>query len=977
STTPPPAGQASTISTTLFSYNDLGEQVHTALDLNDNGQIDLDTDRVQSSYTSYWSDPSDHYWRVSTSVIYPEDNSATPLTNSISRTRLTGLGTTSALGLLTSENVSIDILGNATISQTWTDRDAKKVTQVTAIPTSTEPAVQVTVNGVTVSSESPTGVAMTYSYDALGRQIQALRSGDRPIAQTTAYDSVGRVAWVEDAASNRTAFAYDSVGRRIAVTNALGQVTHTAYDLEDRVIATWGATYPVAYEFDAFGRMTAMYTLRDNAVVIDGYSSFQSQISSFDKTQWLYDQPTGLLTNKLHSDGKGPSYTYTADGKLETRNWERGVTTTYSYDTCCAAGSLKSVTYSDGTPGFTNTVDRLGRVVTVTDAQGSRTNIYDAATLALIEEHLHDGTVLTRTHDNFGRASGLTVAGVGDPGDPPYAISYAHDPLGRFDQAIATDGAFTATNTYAYLSGSGLSAGWTAGPLTISRAYETNRDLLTQVKSEAGTNIVSQFDYQNDALGRRTLRNDSGSAFGLAVTNEFGYNIRSEMISAMMNSNQFGYAFDPIGNRQWASDNAITNFYAANELNQYTNVQNGTQWTPICDYDGNSTTHREWTLTWDGENRLIRAESEETAVEYVYDFMSRRVARVEYEWDTDHWELKSDTRFAYDGWALIRELTDAGSGVSTNHYYYGPDISGSMQGAGTIGGLWLRTGAEGPLYYTYDGNGNVSEIVDPSGTVRGHYEFDPFGIITVQSGDLADTNPIRFSTKRQDEATGFLYYGYRDLDTVWGRWLSRDPIGERGGLNLLVAFLNNAIGSYDPLGNSSNLDTVDNIIEIIDVLKEAKDAYDKTSALGENVALILEAIDGNSDAQAQLIEKGIDEVMSSVVTSLGLPSGASQVLQASAGMGYVIGDAALQLGINIECRNVCNSCITCLSNDDGRYAAPHVGSLRGTRGKEADCIKRGNAIYGKCRIRNPTRKGIGSDIVDSIRGTYWTIIWVK
>ncbi|MDZ4199029.1 MAG: hypothetical protein U1E27_07065 [Kiritimatiellia bacterium] len=71
--------------------------------------------------------------------------------------------------------------------------------------------------------------------------------------------------------------------------------------------------------------------------------------------------------------------------KLATRTWARGVVTTYTYDTCCAAGHLKSVTYSDGTPGFTNTVDRLGRVLTVTDAQGTRTNVYSAATLALIE----------------------------------------------------------------------------------------------------------------------------------------------------------------------------------------------------------------------------------------------------------------------------------------------------------------------------------------------------------------------------------------------------------------------------------------------------------------------------------------------------------------------------------------------------------------------------------------------------------------
>ena len=77
------------------------------------------------------------------------------------------------------------------------------------------------------------------------------------------------------------------------------------------MISTWGATYPVAYAYDAFGRMTAMNTFRDEAM------------QNGDTTTWLYDEPTGLLTNKVYADGKGPSYTYTSDGKLATRTWAR------------------------------------------------------------------------------------------------------------------------------------------------------------------------------------------------------------------------------------------------------------------------------------------------------------------------------------------------------------------------------------------------------------------------------------------------------------------------------------------------------------------------------------------------------------------------------------------------------------------------------------------------------------------------------
>ena len=100
----------------------------------------------------------------------------------------------------------------------------------------------------------------------------------------------------------------------------------------------------MAYDYDDYGRMTAMYTLRDTNVAITDYSSFIVHRSSFDCTHWLYDDATGLLTNKVYADNNGMSYTYTPDGKLQTRTWARGIVTTYGYD---AASQLTSVSYND------------------------------------------------------------------------------------------------------------------------------------------------------------------------------------------------------------------------------------------------------------------------------------------------------------------------------------------------------------------------------------------------------------------------------------------------------------------------------------------------------------------------------------------------------------------------------------------------------------------------------------------------------
>ena len=71
------------------------------------------------------------------------------------------------------------------------------------------------------------------------------------------------------------------------------------------------------------------------------------------------------------------------------------------------------------------------------------------------------------------------------------------------------------------------------------------------------------------------------------------------------------------------------------------------------------------------------------------------------------------------------------------------------------------------------------------------YEYGPFGEPLRATGPLAKANPIRFSSELLDPTTEFYYYGYRYYNPDTGRWLSRDPIGELGGVNL-YAFTKNA-----------------------------------------------------------------------------------------------------------------------------------------------------------------------------------------
>lgn len=56
----------------------------------------------------------------------------------------------------------------------------------------------------------------------------------------------------------------------------------------------------------------------------------------------------------------------------------------------------------------------------------------------------------------------------------------------------------------------------------------------------------------------------------------------------------------------------------------------------------------------------------------------------------------------------------------------------------------------------------------------------PFGEVIRATGPMAKANPIRFSTKYQDDESDLLYYGYRYYKPSTGNWLNQDPLGEAG-----------------------------------------------------------------------------------------------------------------------------------------------------------------------------------------------------
>ncbi len=230
------------------------------------------------------------------------------------------------------------------------------------------------------------------------------------------------------------------------------------------------------------------------------------------------------------------------------------------------------------------------------------------------------------------------------------------------------------------------------------------------------------------------------------------------------------------------------------------------------DLDGNLKQDGRWEYAWDAENRLVRMETRASIASafpdlkkrltFRYDSQGRRIRKIVETWDVgmSEWIEGLDLLFLYDGWNLLTELDANNSNALVRAHAWGLDASGTLQGAGGVGGLLWTSTPTHTFVPCFDGNGNPTAWVN-TGTlaVSGRADYGAFGEVVMQTG-VAATLPFGFSTKYTDRETNLLYYGYRYLDASTGRWLSRDPMQERGGLNLYGMVGNDAINAIDLWG---------------------------------------------------------------------------------------------------------------------------------------------------------------------------------
>ena len=721
-------------------------------------------------------------WLDQTNIVSCSDSAIAPLVSSSAR-QLTGL-----TAALPARSRSFDVRGNVTENETLVD-SAFVVSRQTVRYATNKP-LSFSRYGVNVMEVSVSAVTNTVVYDSLGRAIA--HTDGRGNTRQTEYNSFGQRSASIDAFGNRTSYAYDQFGNLASVTDPLGNAKVYEYDLRGNETYEGGATYPVRYTYDIFGNKTTMMTYRNESL----------GQNSGDVTTWLYDEASNCMTNKSYADGKGPTYTYTPSGRLASRIWARGIVTYYYYN---GWGNLTNIVYSDTTPTVSVAYDDLGRQTEARDSAGVTTFLYDVFGSITNESEVSvSGTnTIERYWDGCGRTIGYALNG-----NRQTTIVYEPD-KGRIASMLVNG----ATNAFywSYYGGSDLKSQLIyPNGLTVSWQYDPNSQLL-QVCNATQTNIISQYNYIYDAAGRHVQMHRSGTAMSENRTDIYDYNARNEITFSRRGvagvENETVYAYDDIGNRISSLGLGTNCIYIANNLNQYISISNfcvslsaralsetcDGEFIPQFDENGNQTLIQTstgvWQIQYNGENRpakwlCVSTNSttfnpiDHSVVIMSYDRNGRRIT-------------KNNQRFIYNDYLQIADNDG-------NAYIWDPTETALTRPL--VKNIRGRI-----LYYTYDKNKNVSEVVSDDALINS-FAYVEYGSVSVLAGDRTIRDGYGFSAEWFDSYLGLLYYNYRHYNPLVGRWVCRDPMGEMGGVNLYQAFDNNPIMAVDILGYASHLD---------------------------------------------------------------------------------------------------------------------------------------------------------------------------
>lgn len=625
------------------------------------------------------------------------------------------------------------------------------------------------------------------------------------------YDTFKRVRTITDSDGYTVTTDYDNLDRKIKVTYP--DTTFELFQYTDNVTGTM--TLDLTGSRDRRGLWTyrhynvnqQMDSITDpaNRTTTYGWCTCGALESITDPkgqtTQFNRDIQSRVY-QKIFADTTAVNYMFEgqtapnipgATSRLQSSTDAKNQRTNYVY---FADDTIRQISYTNPsgqpltppTPSISYTYDpNYNRVKTMVDGIGTTTYAYNpiairpalgAGQLASIDAPLANDTIMFR-YDQLGRVTNRSINGAAN------SDTWAFDTLGRVSWETNKLGTFA--NTYVGVT-SRLSKVAYPGGMTLNYAYFSNAQdkRLQQIKNSNNKNaLISQFDYTYDAEGELTTLKKNYA--GLSAPQRFylSYDNADQLLTAPLRNastnaliKQYTYGYDLAGNRTSELVGAAMTTSTPNNVNEITSQSGALNRTLAYDLNGSVTSDGSIrTFEWDGANRLVAVNYTGTTnrSEFTYDGLSRVVRIVE----KSRTKITSTRKFVWCGMEKC-EFRDANDAVTLRAYAQG-------QYAGST-----------PYFYTRDHLGSTREMLKSNGTVVARYDYDPYGRSTTMTSsmpiDFNFTGLYRHSTSNLDLAT------FRAYDSDLGRWLSRDPIGEAGGLNLYSYSFNDPINLLDPTG---------------------------------------------------------------------------------------------------------------------------------------------------------------------------------
>jgi RHS repeat-associated protein len=634
---------------------------------------------------------------------------------------------------------------------------------------------------VTPGNNAATTITTTFNHTSDGAYSQAAKIG-QPLTVTDnlghvthlRYDSQGRTISVTDALGNETDFSYNLGGQPETTTfPATGQTgsghSHTtssylyvggpltsvtafdesntqvrqmtrSYGLEGESLAVSGSTEPVTNTYDALYRLK---TLKDG---------------NNNTTTYAYNN-IGLLSSITMPGSETTQFTsYDNDGNLLQRIDGNNVTTNYVYND--SESLLTDIQYPATTSLNVHfTYDSYGRRSVMTDGTGSQSYSYGNLDELLSASTTYTGlsakTISYAYYPNGNRQSMSTPAGT---------FSYSYDAAGR---PTSLTNPFSETTNWAYQNNNWLSTQSLANG-TVATYTHNALGQVTELLNQIGSTTISDFSsITYDGVGNRTSVSASiPGASSLSGITGYSYDSKDQITQETSTRNggftdNFGY--DPAGNP--------TNFKGIIKSYNSNNQQTGSGFS--YDGNGNPTNHTGLTLTFDPENRMTAYSSVLTAA-YTGDGLRA-------------WKQNASGRtyFVYDGTLAVAEINSTDSVTSSNTF--------------GVNGLISRRSSSATTFYNFDSEGSIAHRSDSGGNILSEHLFSAHG--SVLQTDLSDP----FGYKAQyayysDIETRLQLLTHRYYDQNLGRFLTRDPIGYNGGINVFAYVHNSPVKNIDPLG---------------------------------------------------------------------------------------------------------------------------------------------------------------------------------